>query len=125
MTAKILGTLILDEKLFNDVIETILIFEVKVMLAVWEDDKAENVNFKSIIILQLKGQVMDRVPGEAWVSGFRNCHGEIGLLGKLNMAFLHFFAKFLVYVFDDFSKFWSVYSTLKKHQICQIKIGKK
>ena len=76
--------LILDEKLFNDVIETILIFEVKVMLAVWEDDKAENVNFKSIIILQHKGistcrQVMDRVPGEAWrVLGFRKCHGEIG-----------------------------------------------
>ena len=45
--------LILDEKLFNDVIETILIFEVKVMLAVWEDDKAEKVNLKSYILCRM------------------------------------------------------------------------
>ena len=45
--------LIFNEKLFYDVIETIFIFEVEVMLAVWEDDKAENVNFKSIILYKL------------------------------------------------------------------------
>ena len=44
--------LIFNEKLFYDVIETIFIFEVEVMLAVWEDDKAEKVNLKSYIFLQ-------------------------------------------------------------------------
>ena len=45
--------LIFNEKLFYDVIETIFIFEVEVMLAVWEDDKAEKVNLKSYILCRM------------------------------------------------------------------------
>ena len=55
--------LIFNEKLFYDVIETIFIFEVEVMLAVWEDDKAENMNFKSIILQHMEYQYVPTSDG--------------------------------------------------------------